>query len=252
MALYTLSTASSIRMVELEETNSTNDYLRSRRADLTERITLAVAEFQTSGRGATGRWMSARGENLLFSLLVHPAMVEASEVFILSQTICLSICQALNGFAQGFRIKWPNDIYWEDSKVVGILIENELAGKHVSDCIIGVGVNVNQREFDADLPNPTSLSLILAREQVDRSLVLSSIVDAFDRLYAQVEARNLTEIRKEYLRHLYRRDEEHTYEDSEGRFTATLQTVEPSGHLVLLDTQNNARRYAFKEVQFII
>ncbi len=238
--------------MELAETSSTNDYLRNRRADLTGRMTLAVAEFQTSGRGATGQWQSARGENLLFSLLVHPTMVEASEIFILSQAICLSICQALNGFAQGFRIKWPNDIYWDDSKVVGILIENELAGKHVSDCIIGVGVNVNQREFGADVPNPTSLSHILGMKQVDRSLVLSSIVDAFDHWYAQVEARNFDEIREEYLRHLYRLGEEHTYEDSEGRFTATLQTVEPSGHLVLLDAQAGARRYAFKEVKFII
>ncbi len=252
MALYTLSTVSSIRMMELDETSSTNDYLRNHRDDLRERITLAVAEFQTSGRGATGRWESAHGENLLFSLFIHPSMVEASEIFILSQAICLSICQALDGFAQSFRIKWPNDIYWDDRKVVGILIENELAGKHVSDCIIGVGVNVNQREFDEDLPNPTSLSLVLGMKQVDRSLVLSSIVDAFDRLYAKVEARDFTEIREEYLRHLYRRDEEHAYEDSEGRFMATLQTVEPSGHLVLLDTQDNARRYAFKEVKFII
>ncbi len=252
MALYTLGKASNIQLVELDETSSTNDYLRSRRADLTGRMTLAVAEFQTSGRGATGQWLSARGENLLFSLLLHPTMVEASEIFILSQAICLSICQALDGFAQGFRIKWPNDIYWDDSKVVGILIENELAGKQVSDCVIGVGVNVNQREFGADVPNPTSLSHILGTKRVDRSLVLSSIVDAFDRLYAEVEARNFDEIREEYLRHLYHRDEEHTYEDSEGRFMATLQTVEPSGHLVLLDTQDKVRRYAFKEVKFII
>ncbi len=252
MALYALSREMNIQMVELDETASTNDYLRSHRADLRGRITLATAEFQSSGRGATGQWQSAHGENLLFSLLVHPTMVEASGVFILSQAICLSICQALDGFAQGFRIKWPNDIYWGDRKVVGILIENELAGKHVSDSVIGVGVNVNQHEFGEDLPNPTSLSLILGMKHVDRSQVLSSIIDAFLRLYAKVEVGDVDGIREEYLRHLYRRGQQHEYEDSAGRFTATLQTVEPSGHIVLLDTQGNARRYAFKEVTFII
>ncbi len=252
MEIYTLRRAKGIRKIELRETSSTNDYLHSQRLDLKERMTIVTAEFQSSGRGATGQWQSLPGENLLFSLLIHPSMVEASDLFILSQTICLSICEALNGYAEGFCIKWPNDIYWGDKKVVGILIENELAGKHVSDCIIGVGVNVNQHHFGEDAPNPTSLSLILRQYAVDRSQVLDSIVSAFDCLYAKVEEGQVAEIREEYLRHLYRKNEEHQYQDSEGRFTATLQTVEPSGHLRLLDTEGRERRYAFKEVQFII
>ncbi len=252
MDIYTLSRAKGIRKIELRETSSTNDYLHSQRLDLKERITIVTAEFQSSGRGATGQWQSLPGENLLFSLLIHPSMVEASGLFILSQTICLSICEALNGFAEGFRIKWPNDIYWGDKKVVGILIENELAGKHVSDCIIGVGVNVNQRYFGEDVPNPTSLSLILRQNAVDRSQMLDSIVSAFDCLYAKVEEGRVAEIREKYLCHLYRKDEEYQYQDSEGRFTATLKTVEPSGHLRLLDKEGRERRYAFKEVQFIV
>ncbi len=236
--------------IELEETSSTNDYLRLRRAEFRRRMTVASAEYQSGGRGATGQWLSVRGANLLFSLLIHPSMVEAGDMFILSEAICLSVCQTLNAICAGFKIKWPNDIYYGDQKVVGILIENELVGKCVSDCVIGVGVNVNQREFDSALPNPTSLSLILGRE-IDKGQLLVGILKTFSALYAMIEQGNGEEIREEYLMNLYRKDECHTYKDSEGLFEATMQTVEPSGHLLLLDAEGSARRYAFKEVQFV-
>ncbi len=251
MPRYELSPRKGFRIVELDTVSSTNDYLRLRRGDFHERLTLAVAEWQTAGRGATGRWQSERGANLLFSLLLHPTMLEATDLFLLSQVACLAVCLALRETGGDFSVKWPNDVYIGDRKVAGILIENELRGKRVSDCVVGMGVNVSQREFAPDAPNPTSLALALGRE-ADRSQVLDSILHRFDTLYAKLERGNFDEVREEYLQHLYRRGETRAYRDTAGEFRARLETVEPSGHLVLLDEEGARRRYAFKEVQFII
>ncbi len=240
-----------VTKVELEVTASTNDYLRQNLHLYQGTLTVATAELQTAGRGATGRWESAQGENLLFSLLTHPVMLDAADIFLLSQTACLAICKALERYGEGVSIKWPNDIYWGDRKLVGILIENELAARKVSDSIVGVGVNVNQRRFPLGLPNPTSLALELGHE-VERGEVLEGIVEEFSALYDALRHGKGERIKEEYLSRLYRRGEACLYRDRDGEFRATLLTVETDGHLVLRDGGGTLRRYAFKEVNFII
>ena len=249
MTHYALTSHTGLYKVELEETISTNTYLSQHRDEYTQRMTLVTAEYQTAGRGATGSWHSQRGENLMFSLLVHPDTVEVSHVFVMSETICLAVANALDCFNEGFCIKWPNDIYYGDRKVVGILIENEFRGHIVSDCVMGVGVNVNQRDFPSNIPNPSSLALIVGH-RVDRSRVLDEIVNQFDELYTQVLRGERERIHAAYLSRLYRKSKVAWYSDAAGRFQATLETVEPSGHLLLRDSEGRQRRYAFKEVRF--
>ncbi|MCD8284783.1 MAG: biotin--[acetyl-CoA-carboxylase] ligase [Prevotellaceae bacterium] len=252
MPVLTLKSRSGLRFIWLEETASTNDYLRLHSKEMQDPITLAVAEYQTKGRGATGAWQSERGANLLFSLLTHPTTVEAKDIFLLSQMACLSVCRGLEALSKGgFSIKWPNDIYWRDGKVVGILIENELQGRRVADCVVGIGVNVNQRSFGKELPNPTSLAIIEGRE-LDRTLVLEAIVEEFSSLYTALCEGDHEGIRQGYLKRLFRKGERHGFCDSRGEFMATLETVEPTGHIVLRDDEGRRRRYAFKEVQHII
>ena len=139
-------------------------------------------------------------------------------------------------------IKWPNDIYWHDRKLCGILIECQLSGQLIRDCIIGVGLNVNQRQFRSDAPNPVSLRQIIGHD-LDRETVLQRILGAFT--LTGVDAAR-------YRSLLYRREGLHAYRDKAGEFKATLLTVEPDGHLVLRDELGTTRRYAFKEVQYII
>ncbi len=250
MERYKLRQREGVTKVELEVTASTNDYLRHNLRLYPGLLTVATAEYQTAGRGATGQWESGQGENLLFSLLSHPTMLDAADIFLLSQTACLAICKALERYGEEVSIKWPNDIYWGDKKMVGILIENELAARKVSDSIMGVGVNVNQQHFPLSLPNPTSLALELGHE-VERGEVLEGIVAEFCALYDALMQGRGEHIRVEYLNRLYRCGKACTYRDQDGEFTATLLTVEPGGHLVLRDERGTLRRYAFKEVNFI-
>jgi len=240
------------QMIELDSVTSTNDFLRGYRPMQPKRITLATAEFQTAGRGAgTNHWESKPGENLIFSLLTHPAHIPASQMFLLSEVIALSVRQALDDFTPGFTIKWPNDIYYQDRKVCGMLIENELQGKQVKDCVIGVGVNINQTQFDSDAPNPVSLTQILGHE-VERRFVLEKIVEYFTRYYEWTEQHRDEELHQMYLSHLYRKGELHKFSDGMGEFRATIVDVEPTGHLILIDETDRKRRYAFKEINYII
>jgi BirA family biotin operon repressor/biotin-[acetyl-CoA-carboxylase] ligase len=229
-------------IVHIDETDSTNRWLREHGG---EDDMVVVTDYQTAGRGCgTNTWESERGTNLLFSVLIHPAEVPANRQFHISMAISIAICEALGEYIGDLSIKWPNDIYWQGGKICGILIEHTLQGQHIKDSIVGVGLNVNQRAFHSPAPNPVSLWQI-TEQDTDREQLLHDILNRFGRLLGQ-------DIRTQYLSMLYRRKGYHPYVDQKGTFMAELVDVEDDGHLLLHDDAGHERRYAFKEVQFII
>lgn len=230
-------------IIHIAETDSTNRWLRERGG---EGDMVVVADYQTAGKGqGTNSWESERGKNLLFSVLYYPQRIPANRQFHISMAVSLAIADALGEHIGDVSIKWPNDIYWRNAKICGILIENRLLGQTIRDSIIGVGVNVNQRQFHSNAPNPVSLWQIHGHE-TDRELLLQSILDKFT-LYI-----NKKEIKTQYLHQLYRRKGFHPYADREGSFMAEIVDVEDDGHLLLCDDNGQQRRYAFKEVSFVI
>lgn len=240
-----------MKRIALDETISTNRYAKEMPEDESHELTLVTAEFQTAGRGAgTNTWESERSQNLLFSLIAYPQRLQASQMFALSEVTALAIRDALCSYTEGFQIKWPNDIYHNDKKIVGMLIENDLRGKWVRRSIIGVGVDINQTRFLSDAPNPVSLAQILGKE-VDRDQVLNSIMQRFIYYYGIMEEECYSELHQLYMQHLHRKDALHPYSDEGGIFRARIRDVEPTGHLVLEDGNGRLRRYDFKEVRFI-
>lgn len=231
------------KIVHIDETDTTNRWLREHggSGDM-----VVWADFQTAGRGCgANTWESARGANLLFSVLVHPDGVAAGAQFSISMAAAVALCEVLDGLADGFSVKWPNDIYWRDSKVSGMLIETRVQGGLLRDCIIGIGVNVNQRVFVSDAPNPVSICQITGRE-LDREQLLRAFLAAFGSAWRREG------LAEDYAGRLYRRGEWAEYADEAGRFTARLEGVEADGRLVLTDEAGGRRRYAFKEVRFVI
>ncbi len=215
-------------------------------------MTLVTADFQTAGRGQAGSsWESEAGKNLLFGLLFHPCGVEANRQFILSQAAALAICETLSAHAEHIRIKWPNDIYWENRKICGMLIENTLAGRRIESCIIGAGININQQTFRSNAPNPVSLLQITGKEQ-EPTLILTGIVKHFKDYYRKIREGEAEDIARGYRERLYRRDGFYLYKDAGGVFEAEIRDVEPTGHLVLVGRDGTVRRYAFKEVRHLI
>lgn len=248
------------QIVHIDETDSTNGWLRKHLAP--DANIVVVADFQTAGRGCgTNSWESERGKNLTFSVLIHPTEITADCQFRISEAVSLAICKTLEPFfrplspadsspdsgEQEVSIKWPNDIYVGDRKICGMLIENRLRGRLMTDSIIGIGLNVNQREFLSDAPNPVSLVQLLGHE-VELEPLLQAFLQQLEATL-QLEAEPLGIA---YRERLYRREGEHEYRDDKGLFRAKILNVLDDGRLVLLDTDGTARMYAFKEVQFVI
>ena len=245
-----------IALEKVKETTSTNDYLANLcRESKAKEFYTVMAESQTKGKGQRGNsWESESGKNLTFSTVLYPTALEANKQFILSMLAALACHEALSNYTNGFSIKWPNDIYWKDKKIGGILIENELEGKYITQSIIGIGLNINQEAFYSDAPNPVSLKQIIGAE-VNLQEVLMKVVHGIIGGYRQIEANfNISQlaISAMYRKHLYRRKGLFPYRDAQGDFLAEHQEVEPDGHLVLKDEQGALRRYAFKEVTFVL
>jgi BirA family biotin operon repressor/biotin-[acetyl-CoA-carboxylase] ligase len=241
---------------KVKELASTNDYLAELcKQGKAEEFHTVIAEKQTSGKGQRGNcWESEPGKNLTFSIVLYPTAIEANKQFHLSMLVSIAIIDTLTDYTDGFSIKWPNDIYWHDKKICGILIENELEGKYLSQSIIGIGLNVNQSVFLSSAPNPVSLFQIIGKE-IDKDEVFSKIIHALLGGYKALED-NFIEasayISHLYKKFLYRKDDFHLYQDKEGTFEARIHDVGHDGYLYLEDTGNNIRKYAFKEVTYII
>ena len=138
------------RILRVAETASTNSLLR----ELVIKESLAegsvvVADFQTAGRGQIGNtWESEAGKNLMFSLVLYPTCIPANRQFLISQIAALSVKEALDLYADHITVKWPNDIYWKDKKICGMLIENDVSGHHIRRSIAGLGININQESSE--------------------------------------------------------------------------------------------------------
>ncbi len=241
-------------IVRLDETSSTNTELKllQQKNPLPEG-SMVMTEFQTSGRGQAGNsWYSGKGENLLFSFLLYPRFIQAKDQFIISRIVSLAIIRVLQQYTENITIKWPNDIYWNDKKIAGILIENSLMGQHIEYTIVGIGLNVNEDDFPTHLPNPVSVKQITG-DVFDREILLLLLRYEFLMLYQSVESGEVAPIECEYMRHLYRKEGTHWFTDADGCFVATIKTVLPSGHLVLETYPDKEERtFAFKEVSFEI
>lgn len=240
-----------------DSTGSTNTYLRELKGgDPEYDYEVAVASFQTAGRGQKGNtWESEAGKNLLFSILAHPDNLKVQEQFYISQAIALAVSDSVMAaigpeHAGNVSVKWSNDVYWKDFKMAGILIENTLQGTSILDTVVGVGLDVNQEVFVSDAPNPISLKNITGKD-FDMEVLLQDIIARFIG-YMERPASERPEVDKAYRDRLYRRDGFHKFRDENGIFEARIEGIRPDGCLMLQTISDEHRVYEFKQVQFIL
>jgi BirA family transcriptional regulator, biotin operon repressor / biotin---[acetyl-CoA-carboxylase] ligase len=198
-----------------------------------------LADHQTAGRGQRGNnWQAPAGQNLTFSVLLRPTFLTAPAQFALSIAVALAGKEALEAalplaLATTIRVKWPNDLYLGDRKIGGILIENTLRGAQISTSIIGIGLNVNQTNFDPALPNPTSLAAA-AGHPFDRAMVLTQFLCALEARYLALRSGAADRQHQEYLSSLYRFGEPRRFAFANGRPDAI-------GTIVGLDARGGLR-----------
>lgn len=193
-------------IIKIKETDSTNHWLKeqSEKQVLDEGTTVA-AEFQTAGKGQRGNcWESEAGKNIICSMILYPQFLPVRLQFVLSEAIALGLKDALEQYFRPVEIKWPNDIYYGDKKIAGILIENEVTGQVIEKSIIGVGLNVNQEQFSSVAPNAVSMKQILGKE-TDLDALSEEMVNAVLSRYDILKAGNFALIVSDYHGSLYRK-----------------------------------------------
>ncbi len=240
-------------LLYISKTTSTNDYLKklSKEKDLPSGF-VVYTDFQTKGKGQIGNgWKSEKGKNLLFSCYVKPSNLHIKDYFVITEIVTISIKEILEQYVDNISIKWPNDIYWKNKKIGGILIENSLYKDKIISTVIGIGLNINQKVFDKDLPNPISLFNITSKDY-NRLDIMELIVQKIVTLFKTFDRKIL---HKNYLESLFRINEQHFFYNPKNnqRFLATIITVNHSGELVLQSQgETKPKEYYFKEVEYIL
>lgn len=241
-----------MQIIKLSAIDSTNDYLKqlSREKEL-DNFTIVVANEQTKGRGQMGsKWVSEVGKNLTFSVLVKNVMIANEKLFDWNIVVALAVLEVLERHEiQKVSIKWPNDIMADSKKVGGILIENVLKNGESFDSVVGIGLNLNQTNFE-DLPKATSLKS-LTNKNYDIFETAEEIVKKIEEKYQQLD-KSMTVFWNKYHEKLFKMDKPLAFEDSKNnRFMGIIQGVTHDGKLQVMLEDDSITFFNIKEIQML-
>jgi BirA family biotin operon repressor/biotin-[acetyl-CoA-carboxylase] ligase len=244
--------------LRFDELASTNDYAVdwiARRNKLTSKSkppegTVVRADSQSAGRGQYGStWESEPGKNLTLSVILYPTWLEATAPFLLNMAVTLAVIDALPPI--GVKAKWPNDLYVDDRKIGGVLIQNSLSSKGIQSSVVGIGLNVNQTVFQSDAPNPGSLAGLTGIEY-DLDALADNLFEHLEKRYLELRAGNRDEIHATYESRLYRLHETASYQKLPERtgFAGIILGVTDQG-LLRMETSRGEQHFQLKELRFI-
>ena len=211
--------------------------------------TVIYTDYQSCGKGQRGNfWESAKGENILISIILQTNFVEPNEFFNLTIITSLAIHDVLTDYlSEGIKIKWPNDLYYRDKKIAGILIENFIKQNVIEWCIVGVGLNVNQKRFEDNI----AISLAqICNQKFNVEELINILIQKVELRYFQLKNGEIEQLRKDYLTKLYWKNELHVFQSEGTYFNGRIVDVELSGKL-MIEVEEGTRTFDFKEVSFI-
>jgi BirA family biotin operon repressor/biotin-[acetyl-CoA-carboxylase] ligase len=243
-----------LKTIKIHTTTSTNDVLKEMlRQNDVENFTCVWALHQTAGRGQRGNsWVTESGKNLTFSILIKLNSFNILKQFELNQLISLSILDVLKRYLPVVQLKWPNDILADHRKIAGILIENTIQGNLIKHSIVGIGLNVNQTEFDSSLSLATSMKKILEIE-LNLDDLLLEIQKSISIRINQLKNKNFILIDKEYTQNLYGWQEWKTYRtENKTLFEGKIIGVSPEGKLMIENRDFKIKAFEMKEISFVI
>ncbi len=237
--------------IHLKIIDSTNAYARQLLSKTKPAEgTVIFADEQTSGKGQLNKhWESEAGKNLTFSVILYPDFLNTTRIHALSQAVSLSLLDFFHSFQISTTIKWPNDIYEQDKKLAGILIENALVKENLSYSIIGIGINVNQTVFNPELLNPVSMKLIQQKE-FELKPLLESYFPFLEKRYFELKAGEDVKMKQEYRSNLYGLMEKRTFETAQKKFEGMITGVDANGRL-MIETDEDVLKFSTNEVVYL-
>ncbi|MGF7078559.1 biotin--[acetyl-CoA-carboxylase] ligase [Mucilaginibacter sp. UYCu711] len=240
-------------LLTLKEVDSTNNFLKTLLSNSkpVPEGTVIMAESQFAGRGQqNNQWHAEPGKNLTFSVLLKPSFLAVTDQFDLTRAISLAVYDTLCPIlGNQLKIKWPNDIYYGDKKLGGMLIENLLQGAVIKSAIIGIGININQENFPEGATNATSVKQILQKDYDIRD-ILADICNHIEAYYLALKAGKIDFVRNGYLSRLYWFNQRKRFRAGGEIFEGTITGVKQNG-LLVVNKGGEETTYNLKEIEFL-
>lgn len=214
--------------------------------------TLLKAAVQSAGRGqGETLWFSEKGKNMLLSFVFFPVFLQVKDVFLLNKAYSLGIFDYVaSRLGTEVKIKWPNDVYWRNKKICGILIENQINSSAINQSILGVGLNVNQDSFPYHLGNAVSMSQVLGRTLILEEEI-NDLCNFLEARYLELKRAEHNQLHSAYLEVLYRFGEWHTFQNSHEKFNGKITGIDPGGRLTIKKEDGIVLSFDTKEIQFV-
>lgn len=240
-------------LIKLKEVDSTNNFLKdlvSKSEPLAEG-TVIMADNQFAGRGQQESvWQTQAGKNISTSIYLKPSFLPLDKQFYLNIAVSLAVSDALSSFVtEGIKVKWPNDMYFQDKKLGGILIENTLTGSSIKSSVIGIGLNVNQSEFSENISQRATSVIQILQKDVPLMDIMAKIFIFMEKYYLILRAGKYSILQNDYLARLYNFNIPALYKQDGAFFEGTIKGVEDGGRLTV-DTNEGLKSFNFKEIEF--
>ena len=241
-----------MKLIKLDATDSTNSFLKglTQKQNL-ESYTVVSAKMQTNGKGQMGSsWVSEEGKNLISSILINKTVTNITAIFNLNITVAVSLLQALHDLnVTHLSIKWPNDIMAGNQKIAGILIENLIKENGEIKSIVGIGLNVNQTDFE-NLPKASSLKNRM-NQDFDIDSILENIVHKIEENVARLQNNETDFFWKTYENHLFKKGKPTLFEANQEQFMGIIQGVTRNGMLTIQLEDDSIKEFGVKEIVMI-
>ncbi len=242
-----------IRFKNLDSTNKKAKELQKIK-DIPEG-SIVICDNQFAGRGhGNNIWESAEGMNLTATWILKPIFLKTEQQYALTKAISIAVKDTVRFFYTGklpVTIKWPNDIYVDDLKIAGILIENNIMGNDIRDCFAGIGLNLNQEVFYSDAPNPVSLKT-LSGKNIDHELCLQVLSENIFKHYNQLRESGADALNSEYNQSLYRIGEIAEFVTNNIKIKGNIMGTDKYGRLEIKLKTGETKLFDFKEISFVI
>ncbi|ARS41996.1 biotin--[acetyl-CoA-carboxylase] ligase [Sphingobacteriaceae bacterium GW460-11-11-14-LB5] len=240
-------------LIKLKEVDSTNNFLKdlvSKSEPLAEG-TVIMADNQFAGRGQQESvWQTQAGKNISTSIYLKPSFLPLDKQFYLNIAVSLAVSDALSFFIpDGIKVKWPNDMYYQNKKLGGILIENTLTGSSIKSSVIGIGLNINQSEFSDNISHRATSVIQILQRDVPLMDIMDKIFIFMEKYYLILRAGKYGILQKDYLSKLYNFNIPALYMQNGAFFEGTIKGVEDGGRLTV-DTKHGLKAFNFKEIEF--
>lgn len=243
-----------MKIIKLDAIDSTNSFLKNMAVKtVVDDFTVVVARKQTSGRGQMdAHWEAEAGKSLTFSVFCRFSDLNVTDYKYLNYCVSLSVYEAIKCLKiPKLAIKWPNDIMAVNKKIVGILIENTLNLNKITSSVVGIGINVNQNNFSDELPNASSLKMILKKE-TDLDFLMNSFLEIFKEKIKVLRTKEYLLLEKEYLNVLYKKNVPSMFKNNQNiLFMGKIIGISDNGNIRIELDNETVKDFGLKEISFV-